>query len=222
MLQIARNLVGQHLLNVQKLVWPRQQQMTVPHASAGWNHEAHSDSAVDEHTVHYSQSRYLPVWESICERIPLGSRVLEVGCGTAHFAHLLMDLKIPRAYVGFDVSKAAVEMALKMLPGTRVEVGDVHTTNLFTSADYDIVVCTEVLGRIDDDLPMLERIPREKHVLATVPETGSVNHGRTFESAGEVLSRYRCLFSSLEISQHHHAAGRNGPGGTSFLLNGVR
>lgn len=222
MLQIARNLVGQHLLNWQKLVWPKQQLMMGPDASTGWYDEAHSDSAVNEHTVHYSQSRYLPVWESICERIPLGSRILEVGCGTAHFAHLLMDRKIPRAYVGFDVSTAAVETARQKLPGSRVEAGDARTTDLFTSVDYDIVVCTEVLGRIDDDLPLLERIPREKHVLATVPETDCVNHVRSFESAGEVLSRYRCLFSSLEISQHHHAADRNGPGGTSFLLNGVR
>lgn len=215
-MQIAKNFVGQRLFP-----WSKQRQTADGGPSAGW-HGARNDWAADEHTAHYARSRYLPVWESICERIPLGSRILDVGCGPAQFAHLLMDRKIPGSYVGFDVSAAAVELARQKLPGARVELGDALTTDLFTSADYDILVCTEVLGNVVDDLALLDRIPREKQVLATVPATGGVDHVHSFESAGEVLSRYRCLFSSLEISQHHHAADKNGPGGTSFLLDGIR
>lgn len=227
MLQSARNLVGQHLFK-----WPRQRLTAGSGASASWydgpdrdradRDTADRDRAIDERTAHYSQSRHLPVWESICERIPLGSRILEVGCGPAQFAHLLMDRKIPGSYVGFDLSTAAVAMARYQLPGSRVEVGDALTTDLFTSVDYDIVVCTEVLGGIVDDLSILGRIPREKQVLATVPDSDDVNNVRAFESTADVLSRYRCLFSSLEISQHHQAADRNRAGGTSFLLDGVR
>lgn len=224
MLQIARNLVGRR-----PFTWPKQRPAPKSGPSAS-RQEARNGGAVDERTVHYSHSTYLPVWESICEHIPFGSRVLEVGCGPAQFAHLLMDRKIPGGYVGFDVSAAAVELARQKLPGSRVEVGDALTTDLFTSVDYDIVVITDVLGSVDDDLRLLERIPRETQVLATVPAkapakvpaNGSANPVRSFESAGEVLSRYRCLFSSLEISQHHHAADTNGPGATSFLLDGVR
>jgi len=84
------------------------------------------------------------------------------------------------------------------------------------------VVCTEVLEHIVDDVPVLERIPRGKHVLATVPDFDYVSHVRFFATAGEVRARYGFLFSSLDITEHHHAGDTNGSQGTFFLLNGVR
>lgn len=188
---------------------------------ASWYGAEYGDPALNVYTDHYAQSRRLPVWDSICELIPMGSRILEVGCGPAQLAHLMMDRKIPGAYVGFDLSPAAIELAREKLPGTRVELADARTTDLFTSVDYDIVICTEVLGHLVDDVMVLGRIPREKQVLATVPDFASAGHIRSFQNTAEVLDRYRCLFSSLEISEHQ-AGGVNRSGGTFFLLNGVR
>ena len=191
-------------------------------APARWYDDAYSDLTEDVYTVPYSESKYLPVWESICERIPQGARILEVGCGPAQFGHMMFDRGIPGDYVGFDFSPGAIEMAKKNLPGRRVEVGDARTTDLFTSVGYDTVVCTEVLEHIVDDVPVLERIPRGKHVLATVPDFDYVSHVRFFANAGEVRARYGSLFSSLEISEHYHAGDTDGSHGTFFLLNGVR
>jgi SAM-dependent methyltransferase len=217
MLQSSRNAVGQRILKIrkQRLTAEVGEPTNRPYTTAG-------DSILAAHTTHYSQSRHLPVWESICERIPMGSRILEVGCGVAHFAHLLMDRRIPGAYVGFDLSTAAVAMAKARLPECRVEVDDARATDLFTSVQYDVVVCTEVLGHIVDDVPVIERIPREKHVLATVPSFDDVHHVRFFAEAGEVRDRYRCLFSSLEVSKHQGVGDPNEPAGTVFLLDGVR
>jgi trans-aconitate methyltransferase len=215
-LQNVKNVVGQHIRMREK-----QKLMASGGASASWYDAEYRGPAVNVHTAHYSQSRHLTVWESICERIPMGSRILEVGCGPAQFAHLLMDRKIPGGYVGFDFSPAAIEIASKKLPGSRVELADARTTDLFTSVDYDIVVCTEVLGHLVDDLTVLGRIPREKQILATVPDFEGATHVRFFQNTAEVLDRYRCLFSSLEISELH-AAPANGSGNTYFLLDGVR
>jgi len=217
MLQSAKNVVAQQIRKRQK-----RRMIAKGGAPARWYDDAYSDLTEDVYAVPYSESKYLPVWESICECIPQGARILEVGCGPAQFAHMMFDRGIPGDYVGFDFSPGAIEMAKKNLPGRRVEVGDARTTDLFTSVGYDTVVCTEVLEHIVDDVPVLERIPRGKHVLATVPDFDYVSHVRFFANAGEVRARYGSLFSSLEISEHHHAGDTDGSHGTFFLLNGVR
>jgi len=217
MLQSAKNVVAQQIRKLQK-----QRLIARGGATATYYDHTCYNGATDEYTVHYSASRYLPVWESICERIPKGARILEVGCGPAQFAQMLLDKEIPDDYVGFDFSVAAIALARKNLPGRRVEVGDARTTDLFAAVDYDTVVCTEVLEHIVEDVPVLERIPRGKQVLATVPDFDYVSHVRFFANAGEVRDRYASLFSSLEISEHHHAGDTNGSHGTFFLLNGVR
>ena len=216
MVRSAKNVLGQRILKRQRQVLTADRD-----EAAGSHHQPCDDSAAGEVTAHYSQSVHLPAWDSICECIPLGSRILDVGCGAAQFAHLLMDRKIPGAYVGFDLSPAAVEIATLRLPGSRVELADARTTDLFSSVDYDIVVFAEVLAHLVDDVPVLKRVPREKHILATVPGFESASHLRSFQNTGEVLDRYRCQFSSLEISEHH-TGGANGSGDTFFLLNGVR
>jgi len=190
-------------------------------APARWYDEVYSGAAT-EYTVHYSDSRYLPVWESICKRVPKGARVLEVGCGPAQLAQMMLDRGILSDYAGFDFSSAAIELARMNLPGRRLEVDDARTTHLFTSVDYDTVICTEVLEHIVEDLSILERIPHGKQVLATVPDFDYVSHVRFFTDAREVRARYGDLFSSLDISEHHHAGDTDGSRGTFFLLNGVR
>jgi len=215
-LRNIKNVVGQRIR-------ARQRQRLIANGGtpASWYDAEYGDPSLGLYTAHYSESKHLTVWNAICELIPMGSRILEVGCGPAQLAHLMMDRKIPGAYVGFDFSPAAIDLARKKLPGGWVELADARTTDLFTSVDYDIVICTDVLGHLVDDVAVLGRIPREKQVLATVPDFASASHIRSFQSTAEVLDRYRCLFSSLEISEHQ-AGGADGPGETLFLLNGVR
>ena len=69
---------------------------------------------------------------------------------------------------------------------------------------------------------MLERIPKGKQVLATVPNFDYDSHVRFFATAGEVRAWYGLLFESLDITEHHHAGDHDGSHGVFFLLNGVR
>jgi len=217
MFQRARSIVARPIHK-----WRKTKLIAAGGAPADWYDDVYSDSAMDVYHAHYSASRYLPVWESICERIPKGARVLEVGCGPAQFAQMLFDQGIPGDYVGFDFSPTAIEMAKKNLPGGHVEVADARTTELFTSVAYDTVVCTEVLEHIMDDVPVLERIPKGKRVLATVPNFDYETHVRHFADAGEVRARYGSLFESLRITAHYHAGDHDGSRGIFFLLDGVR
>ncbi len=214
MFQRAKSLVSQEIRRRQR------EKLKARGAPASWYDDAYA--AVDEYTKPYSESRYLPVWEAICERIPRGASVLEVGCGPAQFARMIHDRAISSSYVGFDFSRAAIELARKNLPGTRLEVADARTTDLFTSVDYDTVVCTEVLEHILDDVPIIQRIPKGKQLLATVPNFDYESHVRFFANADEVRARYGSLFESLDITEHCHAGDPDGSHGVFFLMNGVR
>ena len=185
-------------------------------------YDAAYDGSIEEYTQHFSQSRYLPVWLAIADRIKPGSRVLEIGCGPAQLATMLIERGVIGAYVGFDFSPNAIELARKNLPGYRFEIDDARTTQLVTEVEWDLAICTEVLEHIVDDLWVLERIPAGRQVLATVPDFDYESHVRFFKDVDAVHARYGHLFSHLDVSVHHHAGDADGHHGTFFLLDGTR
>lgn len=216
MLQRAREAVAIRLRKARK-----RRLVAAGGAPANYYDEAYGGT-VAEYTVHYSESRYLPLWEAISTRIEQGARILEIGCGPAQLATLLFDHGLPGAYVGFDFSPAAIALARQNLPEQRFEVGDARTSQLVTGPDYDVIICTEVLEHIVDDILVLERIPAGRQVLATVPNFDYESHVRFFHDVGEVQARYSHLFSELEISEHFHAGDQDGSEGVFFLMNGRR
>lgn len=184
-------------------------------APADYYDEIYSGS--DEYATHYAQSVYAPLWEAICSKLRPQARVLEVGCGPAQLARMMFDRDLLGSYVGFDFSPTAIDLARKLLPGVRLEVADGRTTDLFTTVDYDTVICTEVFEHVADDLLVLRRVPEGVHVLATVPDFYDPSHVRWFKDAGEVRERYGSSFTELEVTTHDL-----GQDGTFFLLSGRR
>lgn len=214
--QRAKNLVAKKIASVRK-----KRLIASGGAPAEWYDDVYSTEP-DEYVNHYSESRYLPVWEAICERVPAGAGVLEAGCGPAQLAEMMIDRGVIRNYIGFDFSPAAIVLAKKHLLEQRLEVADAYTTDLFTTVDYDVIVCTEVLEHITDDLGIVERFPKGKQVLATVPNFDYETHVRFFEDADEVRERYGHLFDRLEVTNHFHQGDPDGSHGIFFLINGVR
>jgi SAM-dependent methyltransferase len=143
--------------------------------------------------LHYRNSCYFPMFQKV-ERILRrhGCRsVLEVGCGTGAFAHLLLD-KGRYHYRGFDFSSEAVKRA-------RIRTGE---PNLFFQADaadpnsysgsqsYDAIVCTEVLEHVPDDIAVISQWPAGSRIIATVPSFDSAYHLRYFTRVAQVENRY--------------------------------
>jgi trans-aconitate methyltransferase len=188
-------------------------------ASSQWYDDVYASH--DHYATHYKESRYLPVWEALCDRIPDSSSVLEVGCGTGQLAEMMLD-RGAGSYTGFDFSPKAVELARERLPHCRIEVADARSTDLYTAQPYDVVVTTEVLEHITDDLQVLERVPSGVQILATVPDFPYESHVRWFDTAEQVRARYEPYFESLEITTYHHAGDTEGRGGTFYLMNGPR
>jgi SAM-dependent methyltransferase len=104
------------------------------------------------------------------ERVPLGARVLDVGCGVGALA---ADLARERdAHVtGVDLDAAAVETARRRWPDSRLTflVADART---LPGERFDVVILSNVLEHLDDRVPFLRDVTARtsaRRVLIRVP-----------------------------------------------------
>lgn len=86
-----------------------------------------------------------------------GRRLLDVGCGTGHHMQRLAQ----RGYVvaGVDASEGMLAHARTNNPGARIEKADVDALP-FPSADFDFVLCIEVLRYLPDPAAAINEIGR--------------------------------------------------------------
>ena len=85
-------------------------------------------------------------------RVSPGLRVLEVGCGPGD---LLAALE-PSEGLGVDISPGMVDLARRRHPALRFEVADAHS--LAADGPFDVIVCHDLLGHLDDVLVALQRL----------------------------------------------------------------
>jgi SAM-dependent methyltransferase len=165
---------------------------------------------------HYSRSPYYHFWTVITDRIvhTKAPAVLEIGCGSGQLAMLLADRDVDE-YVGFDFAPKRLAWAREQLPGFRFEVADAFDTDLYTSAPYNVVVCTEFLEHVERDLDVIERLRPGARFIGTVPNFGGGSHVRHFDDADEVRARYGAVLSDLRVDPFPNRAGR-----VHFLLDG--
>lgn len=185
---------------------------------AGWYDEVFA--AAKSYHCHYTQSCYYFSWSVIADRIlrdRLGS-VLEIGCGPGQFAEMLWDYGI-RNYMGLDFSAKAVEIAKTKAPRFQFLVDDARRSSIYSEFAYDVIVCTEVLEHIDDDLLVVSRFLPSKRCLCTVPNFPFESHVRHFTSVEEVIERYGSFFHKLSVSA---LRGTRSPTEVFYLLDGVR
>lgn len=140
----------------------------------------------------YRHSGYFPLFDEVARSLRASgvNSVLEIGCGTGGFAHLLLDRNAAIAYRGFDFSPVAVERAK-----TRTQrpdlffVGDARRHQTY-AGEFDAIVCTEVLEHIEDDLEVVANWKRGVYCVCSVPNFEADNHVRVFSAKEEVLKRY--------------------------------
>lgn len=149
---------------------------------------------------HYTTSHYYFIWSVVADRVVRGggTSVLDIGCGPGQFALLLSDRGLPH-YHGIDLSEEAIRLAQAGCPRYSFTMADALTTDVFENFQYDTVISLEFLEHVHNDLSVLERIPRGKRFLGTVPNFPYESHVRHFNNDREVLDRYGRFFDNLRV-----------------------
>lgn len=102
-------------------------------------------------------------WERLFEVyrfcIPVGARVLEIGCGRGN---LLASLK-PSVGVGIDFSDQMIEYARKAHPGLTFYSMDAHFLELEGKGEFDYIVLSDVLNDAWDVQEILSHLRRYCH-----------------------------------------------------------
>lgn len=123
--------------------------------------------------------------------------VLDVGCGQGSLLQELMRDYPGSEPHGVDLSPSAVEFARKRVPqGTFGVLDLVHQT---TGRTYDLLVCSEVLEHIEDDVAAMKNLRRmcNGHLVVTTVqgrmrkfEPEAVGHVRNYKR-GELTAKLR-------------------------------
>ena len=126
---------------------------------------------------------------------PLDFRsVLDVGCGQGAFLQELQS-ELPHIEVhGIDISSSAVELARKRVANGRFSMLDITTK--FLEEKCDLVVCSEVVEHIPDDVLALQNLRRMtgKYLLISTPQgrmrefEKQVGHVRNY-APGELVKK---------------------------------
>jgi SAM-dependent methyltransferase len=120
--------------------------------------------------------------------------VLDIGCGQGS---LLQELCVEFSSIkphGVDISKSAVELAIQRVPDGRFWVSDITQQPL--SEKYDLVVCSEVLEHIPDDITTIRNLRQMtgRYLLISAPQGRMrrferyVGHVRNY-APGELVQR---------------------------------
>lgn len=170
---------------------------------------------------HYTRSSYYFLWTVIIDRLRrIGpSAILEIGCGPGQLAAAIHDAQLATCYSGIDFSEVAIGYARKACPSQCIfNIENALESDLYTTATYDIVISTEFLEHVNQDVEVLSKVRSGARVIATVPNFPYISHVRHFEDTEDVLSRYGPLFRDFSVAVIPGVQ----PGTRFYLMDGER
>lgn len=94
-------------------------------------------------------------WNQLYKYVPEGSRVLDVGCSSGNFGHVLINEK-KCDVTGLDIDKEDIARAKKVL--TQAFVRNIERDKIDDLGQFDIVIFADVLEHLLDPLTALEKV----------------------------------------------------------------
>ena len=157
-------------------------------------------------------------WETtgmVCDRIPRGARVLDVGCGTGSISSLVVRECDADLY---GIEPDAARAAACRGRGLRVECGYYDETTASALGDFDVIMFADVLEHVPDPASLLELASRHLKpggaVLASVPNVahwtvrGALVAGRfDYQPSGIMDATHLRWFTRRTIRRVFESAG---------------
>lgn len=166
--------------------------------TGGYNNQYHKSP---------EQTQYHKLWTSCVDIIKEKNHkhVIDLGCGPGQFAELLSKDDSNIKYTGLDFSSKAIEIAKNRVSNTNFNF---YIENLVTIDNYNkyikddtIYTSFEFLEHINDDLKVLNNIPKNSDIIFSVPNFDTRGHVRFFKNSEEVINRYSKLINILDVQQ---------------------
>lgn len=147
------------------------------------------DNRMDRVGLPYEESPWRDIYDTVVEFLPVGIRIIDVGCGTGRLAEALRRTGHTN-YIGFDFSRSRIDEARRYVPAFTFYVQNAFEADL---RGADAYVLTEFLEHIEQDRDIISKIPSGALIVFSVPNFDSAGHVRKFENLGAVYSRYSDL-----------------------------
>jgi acetyltransferase-like isoleucine patch superfamily enzyme len=139
------------------------------------------------------ESPYYVMWCVIVNLINNKERIIELGCGTGQLAKLLIE--DGKTYEkGYDYSAEAIKVAKRLNDkGDKFVIKSIFDVKFNKGETY---LATEVFEHLDEDLQLINLLPKGARLIFSVPNYWSTTHRRVFKTATEIAERY----TNLEIN----------------------
>lgn len=147
------------------------------------------------------KSFYYPLYLAVTKEIEALPRlpILEVGAGTGGLAELLLKAGLP--YSGFDFSSKAIKKArIRVGSDDCLFVRDAYDRDSYNEK-YGIIICTEVLEHIENDIAVIKNWRIGSHCVCSVPNFDSKSHVRFFRDTRQVAERYSSVINITNVQK---------------------
>lgn len=136
-------------------------------------------------------SIYYTVWKTVLGYLDKEDKILELGCGVGQLAKLITD-KGFNYIAGIDFSIEGLRLAKQKAQELVFILLDLYDER-WVEFDFNVVILSEVLEHLKNDLMVLSYIPKGCKVIFAVPNYDSEGHVRYFRTVRDVLLRYKNL-----------------------------
>ena len=150
-------------------------------------------------TYNHAVTDWSPIYEWIAERAK--GIVLDVGCGLGHLIERLHRSDKVLYSIGVDISEVAVKEAVRRNPDNMIYICDAENSDIINDGDYDTIVFNQILEHIENDISLLSRIPKGRHVFISIPKEEVQEHPqhlRFISTVMEAVERYDTELNILE------------------------
>lgn len=161
---------------------------------AGLNHSSKSKVFL------YGRNMVIEELENVLSTLPKGSKILDVGCGTAHLSNWIKEKGFDVA--GLEPSQNMYEHAIKNFPDIEIKKG-ISSAIPYPDNSFDLIVSFEVMRYLDKK----ENIDTYKEFHRVLKKGGSffITQVNLFSTDFYyVFHHLKKIYCSITNTTHHH------------------